>query len=123
MGRLRARLARLQKAARGKLDSFEIEGGSRYHFDSSQAHITLFDYWSESLRAVADGEERPEPPEILKAVAAASDRRRALEATYPQGITPWCPLDVEALVQRGELVPRPLVAGRHADEPIEDLSE
>ena len=117
MGRLRARLARLQKAARGKLDSFEIEGGSRYHFDSSQAHITLFDYWCASLQAVHRGTPRPDPPPLLRAVADAKDRRRALEAVYPEGVSMWIPLEVEALVERGELVPRTLTAGRDVDEP------
>jgi hypothetical protein len=33
------------------------------------------------------------------------------------------PYEVEALLQRGELVPRSLVAGRELGEPLGDLSE
>jgi hypothetical protein len=119
----KGRLRRLEKAMRGKLDSFALSAGGRFYFEPMETYKELFLYWSDSLRAVADGEERPEPPGVLEAVAGARDREKALRAVYPEGVSMWIPLDVEALVSRGEFVPRPLVAGRAEDDPVPDLSE
>ncbi len=105
------RLRRLERALRGKLSSFELADGPRYWFSPEDACVTLFAYWSASLGAVYREEPRPDPPEILRAVASAADRHRAFQQAYSQAPTPWCPLDITALVERGELTPRPLVAG------------
>ena len=68
------------------------------------------------LRAQHDCEPFPEPPETLKAIATAiaraRDRRSALDQLYAGGSFGLFPYDPEALVERGELVPRSLVAGR-----------
>jgi hypothetical protein len=120
---MRNRLRRLEKAARGKLGHIELADGSRHWFDPEETYKELFLYWSASLKAVADGEERPEPPEVLKAVAGAKDREQALRAVYPEGGSIWIPLDVEVLVERGKLVSRSLLVGRTEDEPVPDLSE
>jgi len=42
---------------------------------------------------------------------------------YPNGSFCIFPYEVEALVERGELVPWSLVAGRELGEPLPDLSE
>jgi hypothetical protein len=118
---LRARARRLQLAMRGNMDYIELVDGSRHWFDPEDASKELFLYFTDSLGAVYHETPRPEPPEILKAVARAKDRRRALELVM-QGSS-FLSVDVEALVERGELVPRPLVAGRSEDGPISDLSE
>jgi hypothetical protein len=120
---LRARARRLQLALRGNMDHIELVDGSRHWFDPEDASKVLFRYFTDTLGAVYHETPRPEPPEILKAVASAADRERAFRRAYSQAPAPWCPLDVEALVERGELVPRPLVAGRTEDGPIPDLSE
>jgi hypothetical protein len=117
---LRDKLARLEKAMQGNLSSIELTDGSRYWFDPQETGIELFRYLSDSLHAVYHGESRPEPSEIVKAVANAKDRERAF-SQLPLGN--FLPLDAEALVERGGLVPRPLIAGRDVDEPDEDLSE
>ena len=109
---LKGCLRRLRKAAQGQLNSFELADGSRCWFHPEEAWVTLFRYWSESLRAVYHQTPRPEPPEILEVVARARDRESAFRQIYAQAPAPWCPLDVEALIERGELVPRPLVVGR-----------
>jgi hypothetical protein len=113
----RDRLRRLQKAMHGNIDSFELADGSRYWFDPAGACKELFGYWSASLRAVHREEPRPNPPEILKAVAGAADRERAFRQAYSQAPTLWCPLDTETLILRGELVPHSLMPGRDAEEP------
>jgi hypothetical protein len=55
-------------------------------------------------------------------VARAKDRRaafREMEGTAA-GLFPY---DEEALVERGEIVPRSLVVGKELGEPLPDLSE
>ena len=120
----RRRLRRLEKAVRGKLGYFELREGGHYWFDPSKTFTELFLHAANSLRADYKGEPRPDSPEILKALTHAKDRKAALEGLYPKG---GCKLfsayDLEALVERGELVPRPFVVGREVDERVEDLSE
>ena len=117
-------MRRLEKALRGKVGSFELREGGSYWFDSSNTYIELFLHASNSLRADYKGEPRPDPPEILRALVRAKDRKAALERLYPKGgCMPFCAYDLEALVERGELVPRSFVAGREVDERSEDLSE
>jgi hypothetical protein len=41
---------------------------------------------------------------------------------YPSGSFGIFPYEAEALIERGELVPRSLVAGRELGEPLPDLS-
>jgi hypothetical protein len=120
---LRAKLSRLQKAMRGNMDYIELVDGSRHWFDPEDASKELFLYFTDSLGAVYHETPRPEPPEILRAVASATDREAAFRRAYSMAPAPWCPLDVPALVERGEFVPRSLVAGQTEDGPIPDLSE
>jgi hypothetical protein len=53
----------------------------------------------------------------------AKDRAAALAQVYGRGGLDIFPYDPEALVERGELVPRSIVAGRELGEKFEDLSE
>jgi hypothetical protein len=117
---LRDKLARLEKAMQRNLSFIELADSSRYWFDPQQTGIELFRYLSDSLHGVYHGESRPEPPELLKAVANAKDRKRALSELALENVLP---LDAKALIERGEFVPRSFVAGRDVDEPVEDLSE
>src|SRR5829696_7593333 len=120
---LRDRFRRLEKAMRGKLSYFELADGRQFYFDPQEAFKTTFLFFMNSLRADYACEPRPEPPEVLKAVANAKDRREALSRVM--GGSAFLPVDGEALVERGEFVPRSLVAGReYGDfERLEDLSE
>ncbi len=111
---LKGKVARLQKLLRGSLESFELANGQRYYFDPEEAFKITFGFFGNSLTADWKREPRPEPPDLLKAVAEARDRGEALfrvmgEATH-------LPIDREALVERGELLPRSLVAGRTYEE-------
>jgi hypothetical protein len=121
MGRIRGWLKRLERDARKDLASFALEDGSRYYYDPQSGDCFL--HSMDCLRAQGDGEPFPEPPETLKAIARARDRRAALSQLYPGGSFGVFPYEPEALIERGELVPRSLVAGRELGEPLEELSE
>jgi hypothetical protein len=117
---VRNKLRRLEKAMRGKLSYIELADGSRHWFEPRKTHAALFAYWSDSMRAVHRGEERPEPPAVLEAVSRAKDRRAALRAVYPPDPVRWegwCPISIGALVEEGVFVELPLVAssGRDAE--------
>jgi hypothetical protein len=58
----------------------------------------------------------------LKAITRARDRRGALYQLYG-GTFGIFPYDEDALIERGELVPRSVVVGRELGEPVEDYSE
>jgi hypothetical protein len=119
---LRGWIKRLEHSARGDLASFVLEDGSRYYFDPVSGDCFL--HAMECLRAQGEGKSFPEPPETMKAIARARDRRSALNQLYPNGTAlSVFPYDEEALVDRGELVPRSVVVGRELGEPVEDLSE
>ncbi len=115
---LRGRVTRLQKAVRGTLDSFELADGSRFWFDPDAAARERFMFLASCLTADYRRKPRPEPPEVLRAVASARDREEALSRVM-NGYD-HLPLDAGALVERGELVPRSLAPGY---PPVEDLSE
>jgi hypothetical protein len=114
---LRGWIKRLEHSARGDLASFVLEDGSRYYFDPASGERFLHSI--DCLRAQAEARRFPEPPDTIKALSRARDRRAALE----QVAGDLFPYDERALVERGELEPRWMVAGRELGEPIEDLSE
>jgi hypothetical protein len=117
---LRDKLKRLEEGLRGHLESFVLEDGSRHYYDLTSGECFLHSV--DCLRAQGDCEPFPEPPETVKAIARARDRGAALDQLYPNGAGLF-PYEVGALVERGELVPRSLVAGRKLGERIGDLSE
>ncbi len=117
---LRGELHRLWASLRGQLSSFELADGSRYWYDPQAVGAELFLHGAACLRAGAPA-NRPPPPEIVRALARAKDRRAAFEALAPN---PLFPYEYEVLVERGELVPRSMVAGRAVHESTcADLSE
>jgi hypothetical protein len=119
---VRGRLKRLERGSREDLASFVLEDGSRHYYDPQSGECFL--HSMDCLRAQGDGVPFPEPPETVKAIARAKDRRAALDQLYSGGSFGLFPYEPEALVERGELVPRSLVAGRDlGDGPIPDLSE
>jgi len=120
---LKSRLARLQKAMQGRLSSFELADGSRHWFNPEYVYKEIFLHSAASMRADYKRRARPEPPEILRTIARARDRREAVEAVFPGNGTVFIAYDLEALVEHGELVPRSFVAGREHGEPLEGLSE
>jgi hypothetical protein len=122
MGLTRGWIRQLQRAASEDLESFVLEDGSRHYYDPGSAECFLHSL--ACMRAQGEGKTTfPEPPETVKAIARARDRGAALDQLYPSGSFGIFPYDVEALLERGELVPRSLVAGRELGEVLEDLSE
>ena len=112
---LKGQLRRLERGLRGTLESFVLEDGSRYYFDPMSGDCFL--HGMECLRVQGEGKPFPEPPETIKAIARARDRRAALNQLYPNGAALSAfPYEEQALVERGELVPL-------KGEPVEDLSE
>jgi hypothetical protein len=115
-------LNRLERDAREHLASFVLEDGSRYYYDPVSAELFL--HMCDCLRAQGDGEPFPEPPETIKAIARARDRRAAYEQVRGGAMWELFPYEVDALVGRGEIVPRSLVHGHELGEgPLLDLSE
>jgi uncharacterized membrane protein YgcG len=106
------------------MDSFMLRDGQRFFFDRQEAFSHAFQFFSDSLRAAHSGEPRPEPPEILEAISNARDREEALSRALG-GFVGLLPIDRGALLSRGELVPRSLVAGVEYEDlgVLEDLSE
>ena len=118
---LRDELRRVRASLHDELASFDLADGSRFWYDPYAVGAELFVHGCACLRAGAP-ENRPEPPEILRALVKAKDRRAAFTAVVPNPVL--FPFGREALVERGELVHRSLVAGRDADESApSDLSE
>ncbi len=117
---LRGKMRALERLARGKLGSFELEDGSRHYFDRSSGELFLHSL--ACLRAQGEGKTTfPEPPETLRAICRAKDRRAALAQVYPAGAFDIFPYDTGALVERGELVPRSMVVGREMGEVLGGL--
>ena len=78
-------------------------------------------FFTASMRADWKREPRPDPPAVLRAVADARNREQALSRVM--GGSSFLALDEEALVERGEVVHRPLAPGFPPVEPVGDLSE
>jgi hypothetical protein len=108
----------------GTLSSFDLADGTRFFFDRQEAFSHAFLFFSDSMRADHSGEPRPDPPPILEAVAGARDREDALERALG-GFVGLLPIDRDALLSCGALVPRSLVQGVALEDlgELEDLSE
>src|SRR5215212_8591265 len=109
---LRGKLRRLERGARGNLESFILEDGSRHYYNPESGECFL--HACDCVRAGYEGKPYPEPPETIKALTRARDRGAAFEQVCGDSF----PYGREALVERGELVTRPMVA-----PPPEDRSE
>jgi hypothetical protein len=117
---LRQQLKRIEQGLHGTLESFILVDGSRHYYNPTSGERFL--HSMNCLRAQGDGKPFPEPPETIKALVRARDRGAALNQVYG-GTFDIFPYDKQVLVERGELVPRSMVAGRELGEPLEDLSE
>jgi hypothetical protein len=73
MGRLRTLLRNLKRDARGELESFVLEDGSRYYYDRQETHKELFLHAYDVQ--LGDADKWPEPPEIYRKMREDSLRR------------------------------------------------
>jgi len=119
MGNLKSRLRQIEKAAHGHLGCIELEDGSRHYYDPEQAAIEFFGYLIDCLHAQYEGRKRKDPPEIIYAVAEAKNRQAAFLQLRPGGRAALFPLEVDALIQRGAIVHRSLVAGCELGDPLD----
>ena len=119
MGNLKKGLDRIEKAAREHLAFIELEDGSRHYFEPEQTAIELFGYLIDCLHAQYEGRKRKDPPEIIHAVAEAKNRQAAFLQLRPGGRAALFPLEVDALIQRGAIVHRSLVAGCELGDPLD----
>ena len=110
---LRNLLKRLEHKLRGDLESFVLMNGSTHYFNPGSGKLFL--HAAACIRADHARVPRPEPPATLVALCRARDRAAAVEKVATTGMFPY---DRVALVERGELVPRSMVA-----PPGEDLPE
>jgi len=114
---LRDKLRRLQKAAEGELESFELLDGSRYYYDTIETARELF------LHSYDCHLGSPWPaklvPEIYLAVCEARDPAAVLERLAPSDKRAWfmeLPYERDTLINERRLV---LIER----EPVPDLSE
>jgi hypothetical protein len=105
MGRLRNWVNRLERATGGGIVRVPLEDGTTAAVSKDVAFKEMFEHFNAALSAVHRGEARPEPPEVLSVVARAHNRKAAYRALFGDG-APFLLLDEEALLERGELVPR-----------------
>jgi len=111
---LRGWIKRLEHSARGDLASFVLKDGSRYYFDPASG--ALFVHACACVRAGANRESFPEPPDTIKAIARARDRTSALDTACGSDLGMF-PYERAPLVECGELVPASWI------HPIVDMSE
>jgi hypothetical protein len=119
---LKEKIGRLKRAMEGRVDYIELVDGSRYFYEPEQIWGQVFGHGGDCLRADYKSEQRPEPPEILQALARARDRRSAVERLYAAGSHPFIAYDMEALVERGALIPRSLLANHSYEESLEHFA-
>jgi hypothetical protein len=102
---LKTLLKRLEHKLRGDYESFVLEDGTTHYFNPKGGELYL--HAASCIRAAYEGKPYSEPPATLLALCRARDRFSAVEKVATGGMFPY---DREALVERGELVPRFMVA-------------
>lgn len=129
---LKDKMRRLERAAEGELESFELLDGFRYYFDRTSGKLFL--HWCECLRADS-AHHWPEPPEVYKKLTEAKYPERALDKIHGEGSFSTFVYDPEVLINERRLEPRGLVSrydpetGEHVardpyeEQPDRDLSE
>ena len=119
---LRDRLRSLKRAMHSNMESFALEDGTRFYFDPVSPELFLHSI--DCLGAQGEGKPFPPPPEVIRAIARARNREAALNRVVGSGSFDLLPYEAEALVERGEIVPRSLIHGHELGEgPLPDLSQ
>jgi len=109
---LRGWLNRLERGASGDLDSFRLRDDPTYYYDRLETSKELYCHAYDVQ--LGDADKWPEPPEIYRKIAEATDPAGAL-AQLEEQLTPGNPemrfvqpselFDTRALVNERRLVP------------------
>ena len=113
---MRRWIKRLEHAARGDLESFELLDGSQYFYNATEVHKQLFVHACDLQLG-----RRPGPPEVLTKICEARNPAAVLERFKPEHpeqafVDLSACYETAALVEDRRLVPFEV-------EPPEDLSE
>jgi hypothetical protein len=116
---MRSWIRRLERDARGHLESFELLDGSTYHYDRLETYKELFLHACDVQ--LGDADKWTEPPEIYRRMCGAKDPAAVLERFKPEDpqrafVDVTEIYDTDALVRERRLVPL-------SHRPPEDLSE
>jgi hypothetical protein len=116
---MRSWIRRLERDARGHLESFELLDGSTYYYDGLETYKELFLHAYDVQLGEAD--KWLEPSEVYRKICEARDVAAVLERFKPEdpkrAFVNLAELyDTDALVRERRLVPL-------THEPVEDLSE
>jgi len=116
---MRSWIRRLEREARGHLESFELLDGSTYYYDRLETYKELFLHACDVQ--LGDADKWPEPPEVYRKMCEAKDSAAVLERFKPDNpqsafVDPTEVYDTQALVNERRLVPL-------YHPPVEDLSE
>jgi len=116
---MRSWIRRLERDARGHLESFELIDGAVYHYDPLETLEELFMHAYDVQ--LGDADKWPEPPLVYRMICEARDPAAVLERFRPENpqgafVDPAALFDTNALVTERRLVPI-------SYEPPEDLSE
>jgi hypothetical protein len=116
---MRSWIRRLERDARGHLESFELLDGSTYYYDRVETYKELFMHAYDVQ--LGEAEKWTEPPEVYRKMCEARDVAAVLERFMPENpqsafVDPDALFDTDALVDERRLVPI-------SYEPPEDLSE
>jgi hypothetical protein len=117
---MRSWIRRLERDARGHLESFELLDGSTYYYDRLETYKELFLHAYDVQ--LGDAHKWPEPPEVYRKMCEAKDPAAVLERFRPEDperafVNVAELFDTDALVNQRRLVLLLTV------EPPEDLSE
>jgi hypothetical protein len=117
---MRSWIRRLERDARGHLESFELLDGSTYYYDGMKTYKELFMHAYDVQ--LGDAHKWPEPPEVYRKMCEAKDPAAVLERFRPEDperafVNGAELFDTDALVNQRRLVLLLTV------EPPEDLSE
>jgi hypothetical protein len=110
---LKGWMRRIERAAQGEVESFELLDGSRYYYDAMEVYKAVFLHGIDCLTAESV-EDWPEPPEVYLRLCEARDLETVLERLTSAPIVEF-PYDPEILISERYLVPV-------EHEPVEDLS-
>jgi hypothetical protein len=116
---MRSWIRRLERDARGHLDSFELLDGSTYCYDRMETYKELFMHAYDVQ--LGDAHKWPKPPEVLRKMCEARDVAAVLKRFKPEyperAFVNLAELyDTDVLVRERRLVPL-------THTPVEDLSE